>query len=153
MENPADPNPEKSVMIALLPTTTDWSKIRLPHLTLVYAGILDDLKISDKNDLIKEAQSISLKYKTLTLKVTGVQVFGASNDEKVDVLRLRSVPSLASMRKQVESWNASDFPFNPHATIGPEGSAPSMLPSFLIFDRVSVNWGDEEKVFPLTGNI
>jgi hypothetical protein len=35
---------DSSVMVALLPTTTYWCHQELPHVTLIYAGQIPDLK-------------------------------------------------------------------------------------------------------------
>lgn len=146
-----DFNNTDSVMIALLPTTTDWCHIPLPHMTLVYAGLLKDQKLDAFNELAKIAFGLASDRKPITLKVTGVRIFGGGVDEKVDVLRLRSTPELAEMRRSVESWNASDFPFNPHATIGPTGQMITNVPESLTFDRIMVGWGEQKLVFPLAG--
>jgi len=135
----------KSVMVALLPTTNDWCKIELPHLTLVYAGELPDLKPSVFNELSKVASDISATSSPLTLKIVGTKVFG--DVSKVDVLEIAPSPQLLLMRKQLEEWDASTFPFSPHCTIGPEDSAPEELPLTLTFDRILVGWGKEYLTF------
>lgn len=136
---------QDSVMIALLPTTTDWCHIELPHMTLVYAGEKKDLNPGLFNELAKEASVISMLSTPITLKVVGVETFG--DEEKVDVLKLRSNSELAAMRTAVEQWNASEFPFNAHVTIGPKGSANEDLPKSLTFDRIMVGWGEEHLTF------
>lgn len=136
---------EGSAMIALLPTSNDWSKLDLPHLTLVYAGETADLQVNDFNRLAKDAASIAMLAKPLTLKVTGQDVFG--DEEKVDVYRLMPTPELLAMRNMVEEWNASEYPFRPHVTIGPIGSAPAVPPMYLTFDRITVGWGKEYLTF------
>lgn len=137
------------VMIALLPTTTDWCKQEFPHMTLVYAGKKDGLKPTTFNELAKDAASIAMLSNPITLRVTGVEVFGAGDldNPKVDVLRLEPTQELLAMRRVVESWNASEFPFKPHVTIGPQGAYLEYPPRVLTFDRVAVGWGDESLVF------
>lgn len=139
-----------SVMIALLPINSDWSKLELPHMTLVFAGTTDELKPTAFNELGKDAASIAMISRTLTLRVLGVEIFG--DEEKVDVLKLQSTPELLSMRRFVEHWNASKHPFNPHATIGPTGTFVEHIPSFVAFNRIMVGWGDEQLVFWLKGS-
>lgn len=136
---------KESAMLALLPTTNDWCKIELPHLTLVYAGELDTLKPGDFNELAKDAASIAMLSRPISLKVTGVEVFGT--DDKVDVLRLMPNSELLAMRNMVEHWNASEYPFRPHATIGPVGSASAIPPMYLTFDRITVGWGETYLTF------
>lgn len=144
------PDTKNSVMIALLPTTSDWCKIELPHLTLVYAGEVDTLRPGDFNSLAKEASSLAMVSHPLTLGVTGVEIFG--DEEKVDALTFHPSQELLAMRAIVEDWNASEFPFNPHATIGPvETFRPSIvdIPSSLLFDKLMVGWGNDRLIFRL----
>ncbi len=137
-----------SVMVALLPTTTDWCNIELPHMTLVYAGELDSLDSKAFNELATKVISIGLSFNPVNLDVLGVETFG-KKDEKVDVLRLTSSSDLLTMRKIVDEWNASEFPFNPHATIGPIGTLKESPPSKLTFDRVGLFWGEDSTVLKL----
>ncbi len=60
-----------SVMIALLPTTSDWCHIELPHLTLVYVGEMDDLKPTVFNELAKDAAMLAMMARPITLNVIG----------------------------------------------------------------------------------
>lgn len=138
-----------SVMLALLPTQTDWCKIKLPHMTLVYAGEIDkDVRPTDFNVLAKDACSIAQMSSPFAVKVIGKEVFG--DEDKVDVLCLEPVPILRAMRHFVERWNASQYKeFKPHCTIGPEGSFVENLPMYLSFDRVAVGWGEELLTFNL----
>ncbi len=135
------------VMVALLPTTTDWCLIDLPHLTLVYAGKKEDLKPTAFNELAKDASMLSLLSKPLFLKVLGKDTFG-DDEERVDALRLQPTPELLAMRRVLEPWNASEYPFDPHVTIGPMGSAVE-TPMYISFDRIMVAWGEENLVFLL----
>lgn len=143
------PDFSTSVMVALIPTTNDWCRIKLPHLTLVYAGEMKDLKASNYNDLAKDASLISMNSKPITLKVKEVGIFGST--DKVDVLRLESTPELAKMRKTVAHWNASEFPFNPHVTIGPTGPVNKKIPGSVTFNQILVGWGEEMLTFWLKG--
>lgn len=136
-----------SAMIAFLPRTAEWCNIDLPHMTLVYAGTIDKLQPSAYNDLAKDAASISMLTGPFNLVVRDVDVFG--DEEKVNVLRFRQTPELLALRKIVERWNASQHPFNPHATIGPANSYVEHRPSVVGFDRVMVGWGDESMTFNL----
>lgn len=138
-------DPEDGAMIALLPTTSDWCKIDLPHLTLVYAGAVNDLKPSVFNELAKDAAMISMLSSAIGLKVMAKETFGSMGE--VDAFRLEPSTSLWAMRRSVERWNASEYSFNPHVTIGPAGSIINVFPSYLVFDRIMVGWGDEKLVF------
>lgn len=141
----------EGVMIALLPITSDWCQIELPHMTLVYCGKISDLKPSSFNELVKDASALAAISKPLTLRVTGCEVFGGGEDERVDVLRLLLTPELASMRRFVEKWNASEYKeFKPHCTIGPAGQNYGPKPTYLAFDKICVEWGDEMVSFNLT---
>jgi 2'-5' RNA ligase len=146
----ADTPVEQSVMIALLPIASDWCKLELPHMTLVYAGEIPDLNPSEFNEIAKDAASIAMLSGPITLKVTGIEVFG--DTDKVDVLKLQPTSELLAMRRMVENWNASDFPFSPHATIGPVGSSVALqqtgdIPRWVAFNRVYVGWGEESLTF------
>lgn len=134
-----------SAMIALLPITTDWCKIDLPHLTLVYAGETKDLNNTDFNALAKDAASLAIISRPITLEVLGTEIFG--DEEKVDVFKLRPTSELLAMRHSVERWNASKFPFRPHVTIGPAGSFSGNIPSLIAFDRIIVAWNDDVLTF------
>jgi 2'-5' RNA ligase len=135
-------------MIALLPITSDWCKIELPHLTLVYAGEVKDLQPTDFNELAKDASMLATLTNPLTLSVAGTDSFG-DGELRVDVLVMKPTPELLAMRRIVDRWNASQYPFRPHCTIGPPGSAMSlgMTPRFVAFDRVCVEFGQESLVF------
>lgn len=136
-----------SVMIALLPVTTDWCRIELPHMTLVYCGEMKDLSDSDYNKLAKDTASLAMMTRPLTLTVNEVKVFG--DQDKVDVLSLRPSSELEAMRHVVEGWNKSEFPFIPHVTMGPVGTrmlVPS-IPESITFDRLMVGWGEERLTF------
>lgn len=141
---------EKSVMIALLPTIADWCRLELPHMTLVYAGEIPDLKPTDHNEMAKMALSIAMICGPITLHVFTTDVFGDGQD-KVDVLRLKTTPELLAMRQMVERWNASEHPFNPHVTVGPVGSITDLIPAAIRFDRIMVAWGDDQLVYKLVG--
>lgn len=141
----SDADTSDGVMIALLPTTSDWCKIDLPHMTLVYAGVKSDMKPGDFNELAKDAASIAMLSSPIGLQVVARETFGENMD--VDAYRLRPTPELWAMRRTVERWNASEHPFNPHVTIGPVGTFVDMPPRYILFDRVIVGWGDEQLPF------
>jgi len=137
-------------MIAFVPTNTDWCRLPDPHMTLVYCGTISELSLGVFNELAKAAITVArMLHRPFSLDVTGVEVFG--DEEKVDVLRLFTTPQILLARQMVERWNASEHPFEPHATIGPEGSASGILPTKLYFDQIMVAWGNRQLVFPLTG--
>ncbi len=133
-----------SVMIALLPATNDWCRIELPHMTLVYVGEIGDLKSTVFNELAKDVSMLAALTNPITLKVMGVEIFG--DEDKVDVLRLQITPEVGAMRRAVEHWNANEYPFRPHATIGPAGSSIES-PGHITFNRLMVGWGKEALTF------
>jgi 2'-5' RNA ligase len=139
------------VMIALLPTSEDWAKADFPHMTLVYAGKTQDLGPTDFNDLAKDASMLASLSSPITLRVKGKEVFGdgTQDNPSVDVFTLQATPELWAMRRAVEKWNASKFPFNPHVTIGPQGTFVEFPPRYIGFDRVVVGWGEEYLTFAL----
>jgi len=138
------------IMIAYLPTDGSWCKQPLPHLTLVYAGTLQDRNYSDFNQIAKDAILLTRVTPPFSLDVTGVEQFG-DDDERVDVLTLSTTPELIRARELVEYWNMSEHKeFNPHATVGPVGSARGVLPTKLYFDRIMVAFGNEDMVFRLS---
>lgn len=138
----------ESAMIAFLPTTAEWCDIDLPHMTLVYAGKIDKLGPSAFSGLSKDAAAISMMTRPFALTVRDVDVFGP-DDDKVNVLRFRPTPELLAIRKYVERWNASEYAFSPHATIGPANTYVERRPGVVGFDRIMVGWGDEQIVFNL----
>lgn len=139
---------ENSVMIALLPVGSSWCRVERPHLTLVYAGEIKDLNPTDHNRLAKDASSLASMNRPITLLVTDVEVMG--DEHKVDVLKFQNTTELEAMRHVVESWNKSEFPFVPHATMGPIGTrmlVQERIPEYVTFDRVCVGWGEEYLTF------
>lgn len=142
----ADADDSASAMIALLPITTDWCKIDLPHMTLVYAGTIDKLKPTDFNELAKDAAALAMLSGTISLRVLCVDQLG--DTEKVDALMLEPTSEVLAMRRAVEDWNQSKFPFTPHATIGPIGASVMMsTPRWVAFNRIYVGWGDQSLTF------
>lgn len=140
-------NFNKSAMIALVPTEAEWCKQDCPHLTLVYAGEIPDLPADAFNDLAKDAASLAMLSNPIWLKVTGLDVFGDVTEERVNVLKLQPSSELLAMRRVVEHWNASQFPFNPHVTVGPSHLGVDLIPDGVSFDQVLVGWGDEHIPF------
>lgn len=135
-----------SSMIALLPIGTSWCKIELPHLTLVYAGETKDLDPSAFNDMAKDASALAMLSRPVTLMVSDVEVFG--DEDKVDVLRFTPNSEIEAMRHAVEKWNKSEFPFRPHATMGPVGTRMMVpVPESVTFDRICVCYGDQKLTY------
>lgn len=142
----ADASASEGVMVAFLPTTTDWCRQELPHMTLVYAGLKTDLTPSDFSALAKDTASLSMLTRPFVLSVFSIEVFG--DVDKVNVLRFRNTPELMAMRRYVEPWNKSQHPFNPHATIGPTSlNSMGPMPSVVGFDRIMLGWGEEQLTF------
>lgn len=139
---------EQSVMVALLPTTTNWCKIDFPHVTIIYAGEIPELNPSLRNDLAKQALSVTTSFPPLVVDVLAVDEFGS--EEMVDVLLLRPTPELNYFYNKFKMWDNGGHPtFKPHATIGPMGSAKDQVPNVLILDRICVSWGKENLVYAL----
>lgn len=139
------------VMITLLPIVSDWCKIDVPHMTLVYAGKEEDLTPAEINQLAKDTADLALLSSPMYFRVKGVETFGDGSDSNplVDVFTLQPTPELMAMRRSVEGWNASEFPFRPHCTIGPAGGVIENRPMTIAFDRLMVAWGDNQLIFNL----
>lgn len=135
-----------SAMIALLPTHAEWSTLKVPHLTLVYAGEIDELPAGAFNAMAKDACSLAMLSSPINLRVSRIEVFG-KEDEQVDVFTLVPNDELRSMRNFVEHWNASEYDFEPHVTIGPPGRFIDEPPRYITFDRVTAGWGDDYITF------
>ena len=144
----SDDQEHKSVMIALLPSNSEWTEVKLPHLTLVYAGEVDSLKKTDFNELAKDASMLSALSRPVGLRVVSKEQFGRGT-ELVEALRLQPSPELWSMRRAVERWNASEYPFNPHVTIGPPGTQVQDVPRYIHFNRMLLAWGGDHLYFTL----
>lgn len=145
-------NNDDGVMVALLPIISDWANIDFPHLTLVYAGEKSKLATPTLDGLSKAAYSIAMLGTPVTLRTLTKDVFGDGSDDspKVDVLRFHPNLDLLKMRAIVEDWNASQFPFNPHLTVGPEGSWNGIAPVMVAFDRVAFCIGDKRQEFHMS---
>ncbi len=150
-----------SIMIALLPIVSDWCKLDLPHLTLVYAGQIADQKPGAFNEMAKDASMLATLASPITLRTNGLDVFGGRNpddplgasDPMMDVIKLFPTPELMAMRRMVESWDASNFPFNPHVSIGPQGGGvPFPVPSCIAFNRVACCWGNDQLTFNMSSS-
>jgi len=150
MTDPADAPASDGVMIAFLPTTTDWCKIDLPHMTLVYAGTKSDLSPTAFSDLAKDAAALASLSRPFYLRNLGVEQFGPPED-RVNAFNLQATTELWAMRRFVEKWNKSEYPFNPHVTIGPVTPFVDNAPGAIGFDRVYLGWGDDSLTFWLRG--
>lgn len=137
-----------SVMIALLPMRAEWSRIDIPHLTLVFAGKTEDHTVSSHNELLKDAASISAVSSTLRLETNGTDIFGGNGDPEVEVLKMKHDAKLWAMRRFVERWNKSEYDFSPHITVGPPGTIFE-IPNFVIFNQIMVGFGDQRTTFNL----
>ncbi len=141
-------NQGNSIMVAVLPKTSDWCKLELPHTTIVYGGEVASSKPTMFNELAKLASVVAESTSEFLAKVKGVETFG--EDEKVSVLVLEKTDELVRLRQKFEKWDDSDFTvYRPHATIGPEGTVINPVPLYLVFDRLAVVWGDQILSFRL----
>lgn len=140
------------VMVALLPVFSDGMQVDLPHMTLVYAGRTSDLSPSDLDGLSKAASSIAMFSRPVTMRTLTKDVFGEGTEDspKVDVLRFHPNLDVVKMRGLVDDWDASDFPFRPHMTIGPEGSWMGEIPRIVAFDKVCFAVGTNRQEFQLS---
>lgn len=144
---------ETSVIVALIPQDDSWCKIDPAHMTMVYVGETTDLKVNRFNELVKDVASIALLTNPIMAKVIGPDVMG--NDERVDVFRISPTPEILAIRRMLNEWNNGDFPdFEPHVTIGPEGSySPEWssqsiaYPMYMLFDRIMLLWGKDRITF------
>lgn len=141
---------DDGVMIAFLPTNSEWSNIDLPHMTLVYAGLKSDLGPADFSALVKDTAALALLTRPFSLNVINVATFGDS--DPVKVLRFRATPELMAARRYVESWNKSEHPFSAHATIGPVLEFVEVIPRIVRFDKLCVAWGKEVITFGLNSS-
>lgn len=145
----SDAQSSQGVMLAFLPTFSEWCKQDLPHLTLVYAGTLDMLGPADYSSLAKDAAMIAMLTRPFALRVSKLDVFGET--DKVDVLRFQPTPELLAVRRSVARWNASEHSFNPHVTLGPVMPFNDVrdYPGIVGFDRIMLGWGDDQLTFNL----
>jgi len=144
---------DDQVMVALLPIMSDWANIEFPHLTLVYAGRKSELSPSDMDGLAKAAFAIAMMGTPITLRTLTKDVFGEGTDDspKVDVLRFHPNLALLKMWNTVKEWNASDFDYEPHLTVGPEGTWDSKSsPVMVAFDVVCFCVGNERQEFRMS---
>jgi len=138
-----------SVMVALLPTESYWSLLDYPHLTLVFAGKVDDQPPYVHNELLKIANVIANYNSPFYAKVVGTDVFG-EDESRVDVILIESSPRLLLMRTVLEDYNQSEHTeFKPHCTIGPVGSKKNNIPQFIKFNQIAVSWGNKRTGYQL----
>jgi 2'-5' RNA ligase len=133
--------------ISLLPSgVEEWGNlVDFPHMTLVYAG--EKLTVTSFNELAKDASMLSVFTRPIRLLVKGKERFG--ENQNTEVLTLQPSWELWAMRRAVEKWNASEFDFKPHVTIGPPGTALEYTPRVIRFDKIAATWGDEKLIFRL----
>lgn len=141
---------ETSVIVALLPQDDSWCKIEPAHMTLIYAGETTQLKSSRFNEIAKDVASVAMLTNPIMAKIFGKDVMGDS--ERVDVFRISPTPEILALRRMLQQWHTGEFTFfEPHVTIGPEGSYSgrwdSPDPIYLSFDRIALFWGNERLVF------
>jgi len=140
---------DDQVMVALLPLFSETYPVDYPHLTLVYAGRASELSTSDLDGLAKAAFSLAMVGRPVTLRTLMKDRFGSGTEDNpfVDVFRFHPNLDLVRMRSVVEDWNASEFPFKPHMTVGPEGSWTGEMPMMVAFTKVAFCVGDNRQEF------
>lgn len=140
----------ENIMIALLPTNTEWCKIDCPHLTLVFSGKVADHPVYDFNAMAKDASALASISSPIIGEITGIERMGPP-EEPVAALMIRPSVEILAMRSFLEKWDRSEWPdYKPHATIGPYPVGLSgMDVRSLVFDRIMVAWGDTQLVFSL----
>ena len=137
------------IMIALLPMTTDWSTLELPHLTLVFSGLVSDHPLTDLNAMAKDASSLAALSQPIMLKTMKMEKMGPPEDE-VSAIAMRPNTELMAMRNFVEKWNRSQYTeYKPHCTVGPYPSVPSIFPDQLAFNKIALCWGDTHLTFSM----
>lgn len=143
---------DDKVMVALLPVFPEGMQVDFPHMTLVYAGRTSALSPSDLDGLAKAASSIAMFSRPVTMRTLTKSVFGQGTDDNpmVDVLQFHPNLDVVKMRSTLDSWDASQFPFRPHMTIGPEGSWVGEVPRMIAFDKVCFAVGGQRQEFQLS---
>lgn len=147
MVDVADAPVKEGVMFAFLPAEAPWCQLDLPHMTLVYAGLISEHGPADFSAMAKDAASLATLTPPLSMTVAGVEVFG--DTDPVKVLRFRPSPEILAARRLIETWNASKFPFNPHATVGPVSTITEYPPPSVLFTKLLLAWGNDQLVFNL----
>lgn len=140
------------IMVALLPSSADWADVELPHMTLVFAGKVDERNPGEFNELAKDAASIAMLSPGLFVAENiGIDTFGPP-EELVDAIVVRPTPEIMAARRFLEKWNRSEYPeFKPHITIGKHPAMLTNVPSRIVFNRLSVHWGNDSIAFWLRG--
>lgn len=138
----SEANYSNGVMIALIPMAADWSTLARPHLTLVYAGSVSQHDPSSYNELGKDAMDLGISFGPQTLESLGIETLGMGS-EMCDVVTFKPTPELLAMRRAVEHWNASEWPWKPHVTIGPVGTPINDVPEKVTFDSLYTAWGNQ----------
>jgi 2'-5' RNA ligase len=143
---------EDKVMVALLPIFSDGMQADFPHLTLVYAGRAGSLSAQDLDALGKTAASIAMMSRPVTLRTLTKDVYGEGTEDspKVDVFRFHPNLEVYKMRNILQDWDVSKFPFNPHITVGDEGSWTGEVPRMVAFDKVCFAVGGQRQEFQLS---
>lgn len=146
---------ETNIIVALIPQDSSWTKVETPHMTLVSIGNVEDLKVNRFNELAKDVASIAMLSNPIMAKVMGKDVMGT--DQRVDVLLIDPSPEILSIHRMLRDWDNGDFPsFEPHVTVGPEGSWNQNwdmstngmpMPMYITFDRIMILWGSEKLPF------
>ncbi len=142
-----------SIIVALIPQDDSWCKIDPAHMTMVYVGETTDMKVSRFNELAKDVASVAMLSNPIMAKVMGKEVLG--DQEKVDVFTISPTPEILAIHRMLLEWDNGSFPeFQPHVTIGPEGSwspdwtsQSTPMPMYLVFDRIMVIWGQDRLTF------
>lgn len=143
---------DNDVMVALLPTSTEWSSLPIPHLTLVYAGEISKSRPTDFQNLAKECSHLAAISSRITAIVDGKETLGGGDNPYVEAYVFKPNSELSAMRHFLEKWNKSEYKeFKPHMTIGPLGSKPPMdgAPVAIRFDRLLVAWGNDQLIFKI----
>lgn len=140
------------VMIALLPKETAWAgSQKLLHMTLVYAGNIQELAPYEHNEMLKKAMMIAATTRPLVLQTMRVETLGEAADA-VDAVIVNPSGDLVSLSKECRPWNASQYrDWVAHITVGKSGTFKGTLPTTLTFDRILVAWGEQHTIYPLKG--
>lgn len=161
-----------SVMIALYPSAEVAAQLALSesedalnaedlHVTLAYLGKISELQ-EHYNSLLTTLLFFAQKSPVVRAKVNGVGRFMGDGEEQPHVLLIDSL-YLSDWRSRLMDevvWSNTPLPipnhaFNPHITLAyfPSGETINIEPPEMeiIFDAVTLSWGDQITHFQLQG--
>ena len=112
------------------------------HLTLLWAGNETTIGLMENlRRLRRIAGSIAREHHAFEARCGGLTLFGPNRDEPVIFVELTE--QIRDMRRQLDDYSASQFPFAPHIAIPKRDRLPnwSELPRSVWFHSIQV-WDD-----------